>query len=97
MDETPTEPDNSDSIDVPNKDESNEDNTQEGENTEVEESTSSEEGTFDNPIDVTNATLPVTYELGKYYKENESIYKCTRAETLYYLPSALVGIYFELI
>lgn len=97
VDETPIEPDNSDSIDVPNKDESNGDNTQEGENTEVEEPTSSEEGTFDNPIDVTNATLPVTYELGKYYKENESIYKCIRTETLYYLPSALVGIYFELI
>ena len=42
------------------------------------------------------------YIKGKYYAENESIYLMNRqgmaegeSVTLYYLPSQLVGIYFE--
>mgnify|MGYP003302057351 CR=1 FL=1 len=61
---------------------------------EIEET---EVGTIENPIDVTNATLPVVYELDKYYKEGEVVYKCTRAETLHFLPSSLVGHYFEIV
>lgn len=56
-----------------------------------------EEGTLENPIVVTDASQGISYELDKYYKEGEVVYKCTRAETLYFLPSALVGNYFEIV
>lgn len=56
-----------------------------------------EEGTLENPIVVTDASQGISYELDKYYKEGEIVYKCTRAETLYFLPSALVGNYFEIV
>lgn len=56
-----------------------------------------EVGTLENPIDVANMNLPITYEIDKYYKEDEIIYKCTRTETLHFLPSALVGNYFEIV
>lgn len=104
--EIPTEPDNGDSTDTPIEGDNTEENPSEGGNTgeEVEpnppvepEPIPSEEGTLDNPIDVTSVALPITYELDKYYKENGSVYKCTRAETLHFYPSALVGHYFEII
>ncbi len=63
----------------------------------IEPEEETEIGTLENPIDVTNATLPVVYELDKYYKEGEVVYKCTRAETLHFLPSSLVGHYFEIV
>lgn len=56
-----------------------------------------EEGTLENPIVVTDASQGISYELDKYYKEGEVVYKCTRAEVLYFLPSALVGNYFEIV
>lgn len=56
-----------------------------------------EEGTLENPIVVTDASQGISYELDKYYKEGEVVYKCIRAETLYFLPSALVGNYFEIV
>lgn len=56
-------------------------------------------GTIDNPI---IAAVGMTYIKGMYYFDNtdNSTYLCTRADSdggtvLYYLPSALVGIYFE--
>ena len=55
------------------------------------------EGTLENPIDVVNMELPINYELDKYYKEGEVVYKCTRTETLHFYPSALVGHYFEIV
>ena len=54
-------------------------------------------GTLENPIDVTNVGLPINYELDKYYKEGEVVYKCIRTETLHFYPSALVGYYFEIV
>ena len=58
-------------------------------------------GTIDNPIP---AVAGMEYVKGKYYAENESIYLMNRqgmAEgesiTLYYLPSQLVGQYFEVV
>lgn len=53
-------------------------------------------GSLENPIDVTNATFPIVYELDRYYKEGEVVYKCIRGETLYFLPSSLVGHFFEI-
>ena len=57
------------------------------------------EGTIDDPIP---AVAGMEYIKGKYYAENESIYLMNRqgmaegeSVTLYYLPSQLVGIYFE--
>lgn len=55
------------------------------------------EGTIDNPIDVTNVLLPINYEMDKYYKEGENVYKCIRTETLHFYPSSLVGHYFEIL
>ena len=57
----------------------------------------SEEGTIDNPI---TAEAGLTYEKDKYYSEGDKIYLCIREDaedgtTLYYLPSHLVGVYFE--
>lgn len=57
----------------------------------------SEAGTIDNPI---TAEAGLTYEKDKYYSEGNKIYLCTREDTedgtiLYYLPSQLVGVYFE--
>ena len=59
------------------------------------------EGTLEDPIP---AVAGMEYIKGKYYAENESIYLMNRqgmAEgesiTLYYLPSQLVGQYFELV
>lgn len=59
----------------------------------------SESGTLDNPI---TAVAGMTYEKGKYYAEGDGVYLCIRDDSadgtgtsLYYLPSALVGNYFE--
>lgn len=57
----------------------------------------SEKGTIDNPI---TAEVGLLYEKDKYYSEGDKIYLCTREDTedgtaLYYLPSALIGVYFE--
>lgn len=49
-------------------------------------------GTIDSPI---RAVVGMSYEKDKFYKEGEKTYLCTRSETLYHLPSALVGHYFE--
>ena len=54
-------------------------------------------GTLENPIDVTNVELPINYELDKYYKEGEVVYKCIRTEILHFYPSSLVGHHFEII
>ena len=58
-------------------------------------------GTIDDPIP---AAAGMEYEYGKYYIEGETVYICQRtgeAEggkiTLYYLPSQLVGQYFEVV
>ena len=51
-----------------------------------------EDGTLDNPI---TAVAGMSYEKGKYYAEGDKVYLCTRSDTLHYLPSALVGHYFE--
>lgn len=58
-----------------------------------------EDGTVESPI---TAVAGMEYEYGKYYSEGDSIYLCTRQGeadggkiTLHYLPSALVGQYFE--
>lgn len=61
------------------------------------ESNEKQEGTIENPINVVDTDLPIAYELDKYYKENDVIYKCIRAETLHFLPSSLVGNYFEIV
>ncbi len=60
---------------------------------------SNEDGTLESPI---TAVAGMEYEYGKYYSEGNSIYLCTRQGeadggkiTLHYLPSALVGQYFE--
>lgn len=51
-------------------------------------------GTMDDPIP---AELNMTYYAGKYYSEGEKLYLCTRDSEipLAYLPSQLVGQYFE--
>lgn len=58
-----------------------------------------ETGTVDNPI---TAVAGMTYVTGLYYQEGDKLYICKRAGTpdgteitLYYLPSQLVGHYFE--
>lgn len=58
-----------------------------------------EDGTINNPI---TAVAGMEYEYGKYYSEGDSIYLCTRQGeadggkiTLHYLPSYLIGQYFE--
>lgn len=59
------------------------------------------EGTLEDPIP---AVAGMEYIKGKYYIENESIYLMNRqgmedgeSVTIYYLPSQLVGQYFEII
>lgn len=56
-------------------------------------------GTIEDPIP---AVAGMEYEYGKYYIEGETVYICQRTGeaaggriTLYYLPSQLVGLYFE--
>lgn len=58
-------------------------------------------GTIDDPIP---AVAGMEYEYGKYYIEGETVYICQRTGeaaggkiTLYYLPSQLVGQYFEVV
>lgn len=58
-----------------------------------------ETGTRDNPI---TAAVGMTYVTGLFYKEGNKLYICKRAGTpdgteimLYYLPSHLIGQYFE--
>lgn len=58
-----------------------------------------EAGTRDNPI---TAVAGMTYVTGLYYQEGDKLYICKRSGmtdgteiTLYYLPSQLVGHYFE--
>ena len=56
-----------------------------------------EDGTIDNPI---TAAAGMRYYKDLYYKDGDKIYLCTRDDTgngtiLQYLPSQLVGIYFE--
>ena len=55
------------------------------------------EGTLENPIDITNVELPISYNIDKYYKEGEVVYKCIREGNLHFYPSSLVGHYFEII
>lgn len=55
------------------------------------------DGTLDNPI---TAVAGMKYYYNKYYIEDGIIYKCTREDAvdgvvLQYLPSQLVGLYFE--
>lgn len=61
-------------------------------------------GTYDDPIIVPSTVPPdsFTYTIGKYYKYNEIIYKCTRSGddegteySLAYSPEQLLGQYFE--
>ena len=58
-------------------------------------------GTIEDPIP---AVAGMEYEYGKYYSEDGTIYICQRTGeasggkiTLYYLPSQLVGQYFEVV
>ena len=58
-------------------------------------------GTIDDPIP---AVAGMEYEYGKYYIEGETVYICQRTGeaaggriTLHYLPSQLVGQYFEIV
>ena len=58
-------------------------------------------GTLADPIP---AVAGMEYEYGKYYIEGETVYICQRTGepaggkiTLYYLPSQLVGQYFEVV
>ena len=57
-----------------------------------------EDGTIDNPI---TAAAGMRYFKDKYYLDGGKIYRCTRDDSngqgtiLQYLPSQLVGIYFE--
>ena len=58
-------------------------------------------GTLEDPIP---ASAGMEYEYGKYYIEGETIYRCNRQGgkdgdkyTLDYLPSQLVGHYFEVV
>lgn len=55
------------------------------------------EGTIDDPIP---AAVGLRYFLDKYYSEENKLYLCTRDDTgsgtvLYYMPSQLVGLYFQ--
>lgn len=60
--------------------------------------TAGEDGTLDNPI---TAAEGMRYFKGKYYKDGDKIYLCTRDDSggdgtvMHYLPSQLAGIYFE--
>lgn len=54
-------------------------------------------GTIDDPIP---AAVGMLYKLDLIYSEGEKLYRCIRQDTeegtvLYYLPSALIGSYFE--
>ena len=57
-----------------------------------------EDGTIDNPI---TAAAGMRYYKDLYYKDGDKIYICTRDDNngqgtiLHYVPSQLVGIYFE--
>lgn len=53
-------------------------------------------GTIDDPIP---AVLNMTYSKDKYYSEDETLYLCTRDSEIpfSYLPSQLVGQYFEVV
>lgn len=51
-----------------------------------------DDGTLESPI---TAVAGMGYEKGKYYAEGDKIYLCIRSELLHFLPSALVGQYFE--
>ena len=57
-----------------------------------------EDGTIDNPI---TAAAGMRYYKDKYYLDGGKIYRCIRDDNngqgtiLYYVPSQLVGIYFE--
>lgn len=57
-----------------------------------------EDGTIENPI---TATEGMRYFKDKYYLDGGKIYRCTRDDSggegtvMHYLPSQLVGIYFE--
>lgn len=53
-------------------------------------------GTIDDPIP---AVLNMQYYSGKYYAEGDVLYRCTRDSgiPLAYLPSQLVGQYFEVV
>ncbi len=56
-----------------------------------------EDGTLENPI---TAAVGMRYYKGLYYSEGDKTYLCIRDDTgsgtiLHYLPSQLVGIYFE--
>lgn len=56
------------------------------------------DGTIENPI---TATEGMRYFKDKYYIDGGKIYRCTRDDSggegtvMHYLPSQLVGIYFE--
>jgi len=60
--------------------------------------TANEDGTIDNPI---TAAEGMRYFKDKYYLDGGKIYRCTRDDSggegtvMHYLPSQLVGIYFE--
>ncbi len=60
--------------------------------------TNAEDGTIDNPI---TAAEGMRYFKDKYYLDGGKIYRCTRDDSggegtvMHYLPSQLVGIYFE--
>ena len=54
------------------------------------------------PVPISVTTSGFEYEYGKYYKENDAVYFCKREGeengnkiTLYYMPSSLIGHYFE--
>lgn len=56
-----------------------------------------EDGTLDNPI---TAAVGMRYYKDLYYAEEDKLYICTRDDTgngtiLHYLPSQLVGVFFE--
>ena len=60
--------------------------------------TAGEDGTLENPI---TAAEGMRYFKGKYYKDGDKIYLCTRDDNdgqgtiLYYVPSQLEGSYFQ--
>lgn len=58
------------------------------------EQPTAEPGTLENPI---TAERGMTYVEGTYYRDPEDgkTYLCTRGETLNYIPSELIGHYFE--
>ena len=63
-----------------------------------EKITVGEDGTISNPI---TAAVGMRYYKDLYYRDGDKIYLCTRDDTngqgtiLHYVPSQLVGIYFE--